>query len=316
MKIIYVTGCLGFIPSYFVKKALDKGWKVFGVDKQTYVANTKILKEFQEYENFKFEKVDIKDMKFLYDCDYVVNFAAESHVGNSIIDSDEFINTNILGTKNLLDLVRNKPQNCGNRPTFLHISTDEVYGDILNGSHTEQDLLHPSNPYSAAKAAADMLVLAWSRTYGIDYMIARPTNNYGIRQYPEKLIPLCVKNLMRGRKISLHNNGTPVRNWLHADDTANAIMTLIEKGNKNEIYNIAGDFEQENRETVRKIIKSFFGTDKNWEDYIDYSYSRVGQDLRYALDDSKMKSLGWKPLKNFDREIQHITNWYKENFIW
>jgi dTDP-glucose 4,6-dehydratase len=255
-------------------------------------------------------------MKFLYDCDYVVNFAAESHVGNSIIDSDEFINTNILGTKNLLDLVRNKPQNCGNRPTFLHISTDEVYGDILNGSHTEQDLLHPSNPYSAAKAAADMLVLAWSRTYGIDYMIARPTNNYGIRQYPEKLIPLCVKNLMRGRKISLHNNGTPVRNWLHADDTANAIMTLIEKGNKNEIYNIAGDFEQENRETVRKIIKSFFGTDKNWEDYIDYSYSRVGQDLRYALDDSKMKSLGWKPLKNFDREIQHITNWYKENFIW
>ncbi len=316
MKIIYVTGCLGFIPSYFVKKVLDKGWKVFGVDKQTYVANTKILKEFQKYENFKFEKVDIKDMKFLYDCDYVVNFAAESHVGNSIIDSDEFINTNILGTKNLLDLVRNKPQNCGNRPTFLHISTDEVYGDILNGSHTEQDLLHPSNPYSAAKAAADMLVLAWSRTYGIDYMIARPTNNYGIRQYPEKLIPLCVKNLMRGRKISLHNNGTPVRNWLHADDTANAIMTLIEKGNKNEIYNIAGDFEQENRETVRKIIKSFFGTDKNWEDYIDYSYSRVGQDLRYALDDSKMKSLGWKPLKNFDREIQHITNWYKENFIW
>jgi dTDP-glucose 4,6-dehydratase len=316
MKIIYVTGCLGFIPSYFVKKALDKGWKVFGVDKQTYVANTKILKEFQKYENFKFEKVDIKDMKFLYDCDYVVNFAAESHVGNSIIDSDEFINTNILGTKNLLDLVRNKPQNCGNRPTFLHISTDEVYGDILNGSHTEQDLLHPSNPYSAAKAAADMLVLAWSRTYGIDYMIARPTNNYGIRQYPEKLIPLCVKNLMRGRKISLHNNGTPVRNWLHADDTANAIMTLIEKGNKNEIYNIAGDFEQENRETVRKIIKSFFGTDKNWEDYIDYSYSRVGQDLRYALDDSKMKSLGWKPLKSFDREIQHITNWYKENFIW
>jgi dTDP-glucose 4,6-dehydratase len=316
MKIIYVTGCLGFIPSYFVKKVLDKGWKVFGVDKQTYVANTKILKEFQKYENFKFEKVDIKDMKFLYDCDYVVNFAAESHVGNSIIDSDEFINTNILGTKNLLDLVRNKPQNCGNRPTFLHISTDEVYGDILNGSHTEQDLLHPSNPYSAAKAAADMLVLAWSRTYGIDYMIARPTNNYGIRQYPEKLIPLCVKNLMRGRKISLHNNGTPVRNWLHADDTANAIMTLIEKGNKNEIYNIAGDFEQENRETVRKIIKSFFGTDKNWEDYIDYSYSRVGQDLRYALDDSKMKSLGWKPLKSFDREIQHITNWYKENFIW
>ena len=316
MKIIYVTGCLGFIPSYFVRKALEKGWMVFGVDKVTYAANTKILKEFKEYENFKFEKVDIKDMDFLYDCDYVVNFAAESHVGNSIIDSDEFINTNILGTKNLLDLVRNKPKNCGNRPVFLHISTDEVYGDIIEGSHTETDLLHPSNPYSAAKASADMLVLAWSRTYGIEYMIARPTNNYGIRQYPEKLIPLCVKNLMRGRKISLHNNGTPIRNWLHADDTASAIMTLMEKGQTNEIYNIAGDFEQQNKETVRKIIKSFYGTDDNWEKYIDYSYSRVGQDLRYALDDSKIKSLGWHPEKNFDEEIKHITKWYKENFIW
>ena len=316
MKIIYVTGCLGFIPSYFVKKALDKGWMVFGVDKITYAANTKILKEFEKYKNFRFEKVDIKNMKFLYDCDYVVNFAAESHVGNSIIDSDEFISTNILGTKNLLDLVRNKPKNCGNRPVFLHISTDEVYGDIIEGHHTETDLLHPSNPYSAAKASADMLVLAWSRTYGIEYMIARPTNNYGIRQYPEKLIPLCVKNLMRGRKISLHNNGTPVRNWLHADDTANAILTLIEKGQVNEIYNIAGDFEQQNKETVQKIIKSFYGTDKDWEKYIDYSYSRIGQDLRYALDDTKIKALGWRPEKSFDEEIKHITKWYKENFIW
>jgi len=316
MKIVYVTGCLGFIPSYFVKKALDKGWMVFGVDKMTYAANTKILKDFQKYENFRFERVDIKDMNFLYDCDYVVNFAAESHVGNSIIDSDEFINTNILGTKNLLDLVKNKPKNCGNRPVFLHISTDEVYGDIIEGCHTETDLLHPSNPYSAAKASADMLVLAWSRTYGIEYMIARPTNNYGIRQYPEKLIPLCVKNLMRDRKISLHNNGTPVRNWLHADDTANAILTLIEKGQTNEIYNIAGDFEQQNKETVRKIIESFYGTDEDWESHIDYSYSRVGQDLRYALDDTKIKNLGWRPEKNFDKEIKSITQWYKDNFIW
>lgn len=316
MKIVYVTGCLGFIPSYFVKKALDKGWMVFGVDKMTYAANTKILKDFQKYENFRFERVDIKNMNFLYDCDYVVNFAAESHVGNSIIDSDEFINTNILGTKNLLDLVKNKPKNCGNRPVFLHISTDEVYGDIIEGCHTETDLLHPSNPYSAAKASADMLVLAWSRTYGIEYMIARPTNNYGIRQYPEKLIPLCVKNLMRERKISLHNSGTPTRNWLHADDTANAILTLIEKGKTNEIYNIAGDFEQQNKETVRKIIKAFYKTDEDWEKYVDYSYSRVGQDLRYALDDSKIKNLGWKPEKNFDDEIDDITNWYKDNFIW
>ena len=128
-------------------------------------------------------------------------------------------------------------------------------------------------------------------------MIARPTNNYGIRQYPEKLIPLCVKNLLRVEKIRLHNNGTPTRNWLHADDTANAILTLIEKGKTNEIYNIAGDFEQQNKETVRKIIKAFHKTDENWEKYVDYSYSRVGQDLRYALDDSKIKDLGWSPEK-------------------
>lgn len=316
MKIIYVTGCLGFIPSYFMKKALDQGWRVFGIDKMTYAADETLLKEFEKYDNFRFEKKDIKDLKMLYDCDYVVNFAAESHVGNSIINSDEFISTNIIGTKNLLELIKNKPENCGARPVFLHISTDEVYGDISSGEHIETDLLHPSNPYSAAKAAADMLVFAWSRTYGIKYMIARPTNNYGIRQYPEKLIPLCVKNLLRGRKIRLHNNGDPTRNWLHADDTAEAIMTLIESGSENEIYNISGDFEQKNKDTVQKIIKEFYGSDDNWERYIDYSYTRVGQDVRYALNDDKIRNLGWRPVKVFDEEITKIVHWYKENFRW
>ena len=282
----------------------------------TYAADETLLKEFEKYDNFRFEKKDIKDLKMLYDCDYVVNFAAESHVGNSIINSDEFISTNIIGTKNLLELIKNKPENCGARPVFLHISTDEVYGDISSGEHIETDLLHPSNPYSAAKAAADMLVFAWSRTYGIKYMIARPTNNYGIRQYPEKLIPLCVKNLLRGRKIRLHNNGDPTRNWLHADDTAEAIMTLIESGSENEIYNISGDFEQKNKDTVQKIIKEFYGSDDNWERYIDYSYTRVGQDVRYALNDDKIRNLGWRPVKVFDEEITKIVHWYKENFRW
>ena len=261
MKILCVTGCLGFIPSYFVLKCLERGWMVYGIDKVTYAANESLLQQLNTYDNFKFLKADIKDLNSLCDCDYVVNFAAESHVGNSIINSDEFINTNIVGTKNLLDLVRFKPKNCGKRPIFLHISTDEVYGDILEGHHTEDDLLHPSNPYSAAKAAADMLVLAWSRTYDLQYLIVRPTNNYGIRQYPEKLIPLSVKNLLRGRKISLHNDGTPIRNWLHADDTAEAVLTLVDNEVVNEIYNVSGDFEQQNSETVRKIIKAFYGTD-------------------------------------------------------
>lgn len=316
MKILCVTGCLGFIPSYFVLKCLKRGWMVYGIDKITYAANENLLNQFKKYDNFKFLKADIKDLNSLLDCDYVVNFAAESHVGNSIINSDEFINTNIVGTKNLLDLVRFKPKNCGKQPIFLHISTDEVYGDILEGHHTEEDLLHPSNPYSAAKAAADMLVLAWSRTYDLQYLIVRPTNNYGIRQYPEKLIPLSVKNLLRGRKISLHNNGTPIRNWLHADDTAEAVLTLIDNKVVNEIYNVSGDFEQQNSETVRKIIKAFYGTDKDWEKHIDYSYERKGQDVRYCLDDHKIRNLGWKPRKVFDDEIQSIVHYYKDNFIW
>tara|TARA_Y100000593_G_C4267440_1_gene315544 strand:- start:304 stop:1278 length:975 start_codon:yes stop_codon:yes gene_type:complete len=316
MKILCVTGCLGFIPSYFVIKCLKRGWMVYGIDKMTYAANESFLEHLEKYDNFKFLKADIKDLNSLLDCDYVVNFAAESHVGNSIINSDEFINTNIVGTKNLLDLVRFKPKNCGKQPIFLHISTDEVYGDILQGHHTEEDLLHPSNPYSAAKAAADMLVLAWSRTYDLQYLIVRPTNNYGIRQYPEKLIPLSVKNLLRGRKISLHNNGTPIRNWLHADDTAEAVLTLIDNKVVNEIYNVSGDFEQQNSETVRKIIKSFYGTDDNWENYVDYSYERKGQDVRYCLDDHKIRNLGWKPKRIFDNEIQSIVEYYKNNFIW
>ena len=316
MKIVCITGCLGFIPSYFTQKCLKKGWMVYGVDKMTYAANKSILKEFEEYENFTFEKIDIKDLKSIPDCDYVVNFAAESHVGNSIINSDEFIDTNVTGTKNLLDLIRLKPVNCNKRPIFLHISTDEVYGDIVSGEHLETDQLHPSNPYSAAKACSDMLVMGWARTYGLEYLIARPTNNYGIWQYPEKLIPLSVKNLRRGRKIRLHNNGTPIRNWLHADDTAEAIFTLIGGASTNEIYNISGDFEQPNSETARKIIKAYYGTDDNWQQYVDYSYVREGQDVRYSLNDNKIRELGWQPKRVFDEEIKSIVDYYKDNFVW
>ena len=316
MKLVCVTGCLGFIPSHFVLQALEKGWKVLGIDKITYAANPDVLEKLQQYENFSFIQADIREIATLPECDYVVNFAAESHVANSIIDSDAFVSTNIIGTQNLLDIIRKKPNNCNDRPIFLHVSTDEVYGDITSGEHTEKDMLQPSNPYSAAKAAADMLVLAWSRTYDISYIIVRPTNNYGIRQYPEKLIPLCVKNLSRGKKIRLHDNGTPIRNWLHADDTSSAIITLIEKGANNEIYNIAGNFEQENRETVRKIIIEFHGADTDWEHYVDYSYSRKGQDVRYALNDEKIRNLGWTPIRVFDDEIKTIVQYYKENFRW
>jgi len=316
MKIVYITGCLGFIGSYATRKCLELGWKVYGVDKCTYVANESLLKEFETYDNFKFLREDICNLTHLYDCDYIINFAAESHVGNSIINSDEFINSNIVGVKNLLDLVRHKPLNCNNRPIFFHVSTDEVYGDITDGQHTETDLLKPSNPYSAAKASADMLVHAWARTYGINYIILRPTNNYGIGQYPEKLIPIAVKNLMRNSLIRLHNQGTPVRNWLHAEDTAAAVTTIVQAGSVDEIYNVAGGFEQSNRETVKQIVKAFHGTDENWEQYIDFSVVRQGQDVRYALDDSKLRALGWEPKKNFDEEVVKIVEDCKNNFRW
>ena len=189
-KIVYITGCLGFMGSRFTMMALERGWRVYGVDKCTYAADPKLLEKFSHFANFHFEKKDIRKLSFLNDCDYVINFAAESHVENSIVDSEQFINSNILGVKNLLDLIRFKHQNVGDRPTIIHISTDEVYGDITEGEHTELDILKPSNPYSSSKASADMLIHAWSRTYDIKYVIMRPTNNYGPGQYPEKLIPL------------------------------------------------------------------------------------------------------------------------------
>jgi dTDP-glucose 4,6-dehydratase len=246
MKLVVITGCLGLIGVHVTKKCLSKGWKVYGIDKCSYAANLNFLKDFQTFENFTFINKDIADLTHIPDCDYVINIAAESHVGNSIIDSENFIKSNIVGVKNLLDLIRKKPNNVMPWPTFFHFSTDEVYGDITVGEHTETDILKPSNPYSASKASADMLIFAWARTYG------RPTNNYGIGQYPEKLIPISVKMLQRGKKIRLHDAGEPIRNWLHSDDTAAAVIKIIDSGATNEIYNIAGGFEQKNKETVKR----------------------------------------------------------------
>tara|TARA_R110001592_G_scaffold181613_2_gene424414 strand:- start:330 stop:1280 length:951 start_codon:yes stop_codon:yes gene_type:complete len=316
MKIVYVTGCLGFIGSYVTRKCLEKGWMVYGIDKCTYAANTDLIQEFSKHPNFKFERADIKDLDHLYDCDYVINTAAESHVANSIISSEKFLETNVLGTQNLLELIRSKQKNVGKRPIFLHFSTDEVYGDIINGDHSEEDLLKPSNPYSASKAAADMLVLAWARTYDLSYVIVRPANNYGIGQYPEKLIPLTVKNLNRGRKTFLHNKGEPYRCWLHADDTAEAVMKIIESGKLNEIYNISGHEEQRNIDTVKNIIKCYGYDVGELDKYVDLSYSRQGQDVRYSVNDRKLQSLGWLTKKKFDKEIISIVKYYKKRFIW
>ena len=314
-KIVYVTGCLGFIGSYVTRKWLEKGCYLRGIDKITYAANLSLLEEFNTYSNFEFEGKDINDLEFLYDCDYIINTAAETHVGNSIVKSDDFVHSNINGVHHLLELLRNYRQENSTIPTFIHFSTDEVYGDIENGAHIETDLLKPSNPYSATKAAADMLVLAWARTYNLPYIILRPTNNYGIGQYVEKLIPKSVKFLSLDRKIPLHNNGTPIRNWLHADDTAAAVITVIEQNVQNEIYNVCGGFEQTNLDTVKKLL-TLYDTNLDIDSSLDLSYSRDGQDVRYALDDSKLRALGWSPKRVFDQELPSIVEHYRNKFIW
>ncbi len=316
-KVVYVTGCFGLIGSHITRACLEKGWYVKGVDSLTYAANEDLIEEFCFYDKFSLVKDDINNLKFLYECDYIINTAAETHVGNSIANSDKFVSSNINGVHNLLELLRNYRQETTKVPVLLHFSTDEVYGDIEDGAHIETDLLKPSNPYSATKAAADQLVLAWGRTYKLPYVIVRPTNNYGVGQYVEKLIPKACKYMSLGRKIPLHNGGTPIRNWLHAADTAEAVVTIIESGVQNEIFNIAGGYEQSNLDTVKKVISNYTGLSTfDVNEYIDTEYSRPGQDVRYALDDNKLRNLGWEPKKVFDLEIKEIVEYYKSKFIW
>ena len=317
MKIAYITGCLGFIGRHVTELLLGKGWFVYGIDNCTYASDVKILEKWITNPKFKFEKKNICEISRLVDCDYFINIAAETHVDNSIRDSKVFLESNINGVHNILELLKTYKKEGYVVPRFIHFSTDEVYGDIANGEHFETDILKPSNPYSATKAAADQLIIAWSRTYDIPFNIIRPTNNYGEGQYVEKLIPKSCKFIGLERKIPLHNQGTPVRNWLHAKDTALAVLKIIESGKKNEIYNVAGGFEQSNIDTVKKVLNAYFGKEVgNYQDFVNFGIERPGQDVRYALNDDKIRSLGWKPLCIFDDEIVHIVEYYKNNFIW
>jgi dTDP-glucose 4,6-dehydratase len=314
MKVVCVTGCLGFIGSHFTRECISRGWRVWGVDKKTYAAHLDLLDEFGRHANFRFLESDITNMSHLYDVDVVFNFAAETHVDNSIMDSERFTHTNILGVAHLLELIRAKRNY--EMPLLFHISTDEVYGDLLAGKHTESDPLRPSNPYSASKAAADMLILGWHRTHNVPYVIVRPTNNYGIFQYPEKLIPKCIKYLSLGKKIPLHGDGSYLRNWLHVEDTVAAIMTVAEKGERNQIYNVSGDYEAANKDVVSKLLDSYFGKKVSLEEYVNFNYVRMGEDVRYSLNDDRIRSLGWKPRRSFDAELMKIVAYYRERFVW
>jgi len=248
------------------------------------------------FNDFCFVEGDISKISFLPNADVVINLAAESHVQNSIEDSTKFLESNVLGVQNLLNLIKKKK----NQPRFIHFSTDEVYGDFTEGSATEETLLNPSNPYSASKAAADMLINAWGRTHNLDYIIVRPSNNYGTRQHPEKLIPKVLELLREGKKIPLHDEGRPERTWLHVADTCSAVMFLLENGKEKEIYNISSPHITSNLKTVEEITSvwnMYWNTKITPE--LDLTVKRKGQDVRYSIDDSKLRDLGWSPERRY-----------------
>lgn len=301
-EIFVVTGGLGFIGKHFVRRCLEDGRFVKNIDRVSYAADRAVIEEFKAYRNYRFYEADIVTLDFLPECDVLVNFAAESHVDNAITSARNFCTTNFLGVQTLLELARAKQPT--ERPLFVQMSTDEVYGDIEKGAHAETDILVPSNPYSATKAAADMLVKSWGRTYGMAWNILRPANNYGLHQYPEKLIPKSAWRMKRGLPATLHGDGSYVRAWLHAEDTVDAILAVIEKGARNAIYNIGSDLELKNVEVVAAIA-GILGVpqEKAWVEVPD----RSGQDVRYSLDDSRLRSLGWRPRRDFRAELPKIV---------
>ncbi|MBU0952200.1 MAG: GDP-mannose 4,6-dehydratase [Elusimicrobia bacterium] len=301
-KLFFVTGGLGFIGKHFVQRCLDMSHFVTNVDIINYAADRVANEGFKKHSNYRHIQEDIANLSHLPESDFLVNFAAESHVDNSIANNRQFCHSNILGVQRLLELTRAK--SASGAPHFIQISTDEVYGDIVNGRHTESDPLRPSNPYSATKAAADMLVIGWSRTYSLRYNIVRMTNNYGPNQYPEKLIPKSAWRMRRGLPAMMHGDGSYIRSWLHVEDSIDAILTIFEKGEPNTVYNVHGNCELPNIEVLRKIAAIFKVPEK--DAYIQIP-NRVGQDVRYSLDDTRLRALGWKPVRDFDEEIKKIV---------
>ena len=320
IKTAIVTGFAGFLGTTFTKKLLSDGWKIYGIDKFTYVHNKSLTRA--NLKNFTWVQTDIANLNsWLPECDVIFNFAAESDVDIGNQSCETFIESNVNGVRNLLDMINKRIVLRVDKPLFFQISTDEVYGDLTNGSFDECSPMNPSNPYAASKAMADLLIQAYSRTYGIDYIIARPSNNYGYYQYPEKLIPLAVKRLSRGKKIKLHDEGRPIRTWTHSEDTANALLTLYEKAERNRIYNISSEFEQTNLETVNKILSAYFMGSitrqvPDSEQFLDFTYNRPGQDVRYAISCEPLKNLGWSSQINFDEEIVELVQHYKKEFRW
>ena len=319
MKVL-VTGGAGFIGANFVYHMLEKypDYKIICVDKLTYAGNIETLDEAMKNENFVFYKVDITDKAGVEEVfeketpDVVVNFAAESHVDRSIEDPGIFLKTNILGTQVLMDASIKYGVK-----RYHQVSTDEVYGDLPLDRpdlfFTETTPIHTSSPYSASKASADLLVMAYHRTFGLPVTISRCSNNYGPYQFPEKLIPVMLIKALNDEKLPVYGEGLNVRDWLYVGDHCKAIDLIIHNGKVGEVYNIGGHNEKQNIEVVKLILKAL----EKPESLITYVTDRKGHDLRYAIDPAKIHSeLGWLPETPFDKGIVETINWYLENKIW
>ncbi|PKM94038.1 MAG: dTDP-glucose 4,6-dehydratase [Firmicutes bacterium HGW-Firmicutes-1] len=326
MKTILVTGGAGFIGSTFIIHLLNKypDYYIINYDKLTYAGDLNNLREAEAYPNYQFINGDIIDRLHLQnifnniEIRFVINFAAETHVDRSILDPDVFIKTNVLGTGVLLDVAK-KSWEIGtdlqgyplykNGVRFIQISTDEVYGTLgKDGMFSELTPLAPNSPYSASKASGDLLVLAYNHTYHLPVVITRCSNNFGPRQYPEKLIPFMIKNALQDEKLPVYGDGMQIRDWIHVEDHCRAIDCVLHRGRLGEVYNVGGSNEKPNIEIVKLILKLL---DKD-ENLIEYVQDRLGHDRRYAIDNTKITTeLNWRPMYSFEEGMIDTINWYK-----
>ncbi len=328
-KTILITGGAGFIGSHVVRRfvKLYPNYLIVNADKLTYAGNLNNLKEIENSENYRFEKIDIvekDEIKTLfekYSFDSVIHLAAESHVDRSISSPDEFIYTNIIGTVNLLNAARQSWNTYDNK-LFYHISTDEVYGSLGDtGLFTESTAYDPRSPYSASKASSDHLVRAWHTTFGLPIIISNCSNNYGPNQFPEKLIPLAINNIKNNKPVPVYGSGENIRDWLYVEDHAAAIDLLFHKGRNGETYNIGGNNEWKNIDlllTLCSLMDQKLNRKKGEsKKLLTFVKDRAGHDMRYAIDCSKIDNeLGWQPLNNFESGLQLTVDWYLSNQLW
>lgn len=310
---ILVTGGLGFIGSNFIRHILSKykDYIVTNLDKMSYCGNPENLKDIEKNKNYSFVKGDICDAKIVDKIvegkDVVLNFAAETHVDRSIDDPKSFIRTDIDGTHTLLEAAKKH-----NIKRFIQISTDECYGSIEKGSFTEDSLLQPNSPYAASKAGGDLIARAYNKTFGVPVIITRSSNNFGPYQYPEKILPLFITNLLEGEKVPLYGDGLNVRDWLYVIDNCEAIDFIMHNGKIGDIYNIGADNQKTNLEITKLLLREL-GKD---ESSIEYVKDRPGHDRRYSINCSKIKKLGWKPRFKFETALKETVKWYKDNKNW